>query len=173
MVSFSKLPTRRLQEVKGKTLMRWHIKIIHINVNKSFGSSSQNKFSKSSHSIWTQCAQLFVTTLDLHPHVEEHLLKLLRQRSKLSPRDSTQHFLTLTYKISLLLLVRIPLTIDLQVDEQVTWYWPQSQVSSFNLFILIASANLTSVQVFLRIGVVTLCSLRKLKIAGVAACVPL
>ena len=86
MLSFSKLPTRRLQEVKGKTLMRWHIKIIHINVNKSFRSSSQNKFSKSSHSIWTQCAQLFVRTLDLHPHVEEHLLKLLAQRSKLSTR---------------------------------------------------------------------------------------
>ena len=50
MLSFSKLPTRRLQEVKGKTLMRWHIKIIHINVNKSFRSSSQNKFSTSSHS---------------------------------------------------------------------------------------------------------------------------
>ena len=86
MLSFSKLPIRRLQEVKGKTLMRWHIKIIHINANKSFRSSSQNKFSKSSHSIWTQCAQLFVRTLDLHPHVEEHLLKLLEQRSKLSPR---------------------------------------------------------------------------------------
>ena len=84
MLSFSKLPTRRLQEEKGKTLMRWHIKIIHINVNKSFRSRSQNKFSKSSHSIWTQCAQLFVITLDLHPHVEEHLLKLLVQRSKLS-----------------------------------------------------------------------------------------
>ena len=84
MLSFSKLPTRRLQEVKGKTLMRWHIKIIHINVNKSFRSSSQNKFGKSFHSIWTQCAQLFVRTLD--PHVEEHLLKLLAQRSKLSPR---------------------------------------------------------------------------------------
>ena len=86
MLSFSKLPTRRLQEVKGKTLMRWHIKIIHINVNKLFRSSSQDKFRKSSHSIWTQCAQLFVRTLDLHPHVEEHLLKILAQRSKLSPR---------------------------------------------------------------------------------------
>ena len=84
MLSFSKLPTRRLQEVKGKTLMRWHIKIIHINVNKLFRSSSQDKFRKSSHSIWTQCAQLFVTTLDLHPHVEK--LKLLAQRSKLSTR---------------------------------------------------------------------------------------
>ena len=86
MLSFSKLPTRRLQEVKGKTLLRWHIKIIHINVNKSFRSSTQNKFRKSSHSILTQCAQLFVRTLDLHPHIEEHLLKILEQRSKLSPR---------------------------------------------------------------------------------------
>ena len=82
MLSFSKLPTRRLQEVKGKTLMRWHIKIIHINVNKSFRSSSQNEFSKSSHSIWTQCAHFFIRTFDLHTHVEEHLLKLLAQRSK-------------------------------------------------------------------------------------------
>ena len=30
-----KLPTKRLEEVKGKTLMRWHIKVIHINVNKA------------------------------------------------------------------------------------------------------------------------------------------
>ena len=27
MLSFSKLPSRRLQEVKGKTLMRWHVKL--------------------------------------------------------------------------------------------------------------------------------------------------
>ena len=82
MLSFSKLHNRRLQEVKGKTLMRWHIKIIHINVNKSFRSRSQNKFSKSSHSIWTQCAQLFIRTFDLNTHVEEHFFKLLAQRSK-------------------------------------------------------------------------------------------
>ena len=82
MLSFSKLPNRRLQEVKDKTLMRWHKKIIHINVNKLFRSRSQNKFSKSFHSIWTQCAQLFIRTFDLHTHVEKHLLKLLAQRSK-------------------------------------------------------------------------------------------
>ena len=80
--SFSKLPNRRLQEVKGKTLLHWHVKVIYISANKLFRSSSQNKFSKSSHSIWTQCAQLFVRTFDLHTHVEEHLLKLLAQRSK-------------------------------------------------------------------------------------------
>ena len=82
MLSFSKLPNRRLQEMKGKTLMRWHVKVIHIDVNKLLRASSQNKFSKSSHSIWTQCAQLFVRTFDLHTHVEEHPLKLLAQRSK-------------------------------------------------------------------------------------------
>ena len=27
MLSFSKLPSRRLQEVNGKTLMRWHVKV--------------------------------------------------------------------------------------------------------------------------------------------------
>ena len=27
MLSFSKLPSRRLQEVKGKTLMRWPVKL--------------------------------------------------------------------------------------------------------------------------------------------------
>ena len=64
MLSFSKLPSRILQEVKGKML------------------STQNKFSKSSHSIWTQCAKFFVRTFDLDAHVEEHLLKLLAQRSK-------------------------------------------------------------------------------------------
>ena len=82
MLSFSKLPTRRLQEVKGKTLLRWHVKIIYIDVNMLLRASSQNKFSKSSHSIWTQCAHLFIRTFDLHTHVEEHLLKLLAQRSK-------------------------------------------------------------------------------------------
>ena len=82
MLSFSKLPSRRLQEVKGKTLMPWHVKVIHNNVNKLFRASDQNKFSKSSHSIWTQCAQLFVRTFDLHTHVEEHMIKLLAQRSK-------------------------------------------------------------------------------------------
>ena len=108
MLSFSKLPTRRLQEVKGETLMRWHIKIIHINVNKSFRSRSQNKFSKSFHSIWSRCAQLFVRTLDLHPHVEEHLLKLLAQRSKLSPR--VKHIasaLNISYRKKITLLSQI------------------------------------------------------------------
>ena len=77
-----KLPNRRLQEVKGKTLLRWQVKIIYIDVNKLLRASSQNKFSKSSHSICSQCAQLFIRTFDLHTHVEEHLLKLLAQRSK-------------------------------------------------------------------------------------------
>ena len=27
MLSFSELPTKRLKEVKGKTFMRWHIKV--------------------------------------------------------------------------------------------------------------------------------------------------
>ena len=40
--SFSKLPNRRLQEVKGKTLLHWHVKVIHISANKLFRSSSQN-----------------------------------------------------------------------------------------------------------------------------------
>ena len=75
MLSFLKLPSRILQEVKGKLLMHWR-------VNKLFRASTQNKFSKSSHSIWTQCATFFVRTFDLHAHVEEHLLKLLAQRSK-------------------------------------------------------------------------------------------
>ena len=44
-------------------------------------TSSQNKFNKSSHSIWTQCAQLFVRTLDLHTHVEEHMINLLMLRN--------------------------------------------------------------------------------------------
>ena len=35
MLSFSKLPTKKLQEVKGKTLMRRHIKVIHINANRA------------------------------------------------------------------------------------------------------------------------------------------
>ena len=82
MLSFLKLPSRILQEVKSKMLMHWHVKVIHINVNKLFRASTQNKFSKSSHSIWTQCAKFFVRTFDLHAHVEEHLLKLLAQRSK-------------------------------------------------------------------------------------------
>ena len=81
MHKFSKLPPRRLQEVKGKTLMPWHVKVIHNNVNKLFRASNQNKFSKSSHSIWTQCAQLFVRTLDLHLHVEEHMINLLMLRN--------------------------------------------------------------------------------------------
>ena len=77
-----KLPNRILQKLKGKTLLRWYVKVIYIDVNKLLRASSQNKFSKSSHSIWTQCAQLFIRTFDLHTHVEEHLLKLLAQRSK-------------------------------------------------------------------------------------------
>ena len=35
MLSFSKLPTKKLQEVKGKTLMHWHVEVLHINVNKA------------------------------------------------------------------------------------------------------------------------------------------
>ena len=77
-----RLLTRILQEVNGKTLLCWHVKIIHVYLNKLFRASSQNKFSKLPHSIWNQCAQLFVRTFDLHPHVEEHLIKLLAQRSK-------------------------------------------------------------------------------------------
>ena len=46
------MPNRRLQEVKGKTLLHWHVKVIHISANKLFRSSSQNKFSKSSHGVF-------------------------------------------------------------------------------------------------------------------------
>ena len=60
MLSFSKLPSRRLREVKDKTLLHRHVKVVNINVHKLYGASSQSKFRQSSHSMWTQFVHFFL-----------------------------------------------------------------------------------------------------------------